>query len=179
MIILEKFRHSDAFYLIAQTALQKLNNYYNFIEKKVKILTKKEIDKYLEIYFEFAGIYEKILPLISILIQLTKKASSDKKRKQSLYNTLAFVKRSGYKALVSGFDRNIRNSLAHRSCKIKIIEKKVEFIDRKKMVSLSFRDVQKRTRNLGSLLLTIPSLFIGVYCNSFLELRKIIEDLPE
>ena len=175
--ILEKFVHSDTFYLTAQTALQKLIKYYNFIEKEVKVVTKKEVDKYLETYFEFAGIYEKILPVISSLIWLTKiNTSSKKKRKQSLYDNLNYVRKSGYKALVSGFDRNIRNSLAHRSFKIKIIEEKVEFIDQKKILSLSFIEVQRRTRNLGSFLLTLPSLFIGIYCSSFLELKKKIEN---
>ena len=178
--ILENFLRSDTFYLIAQNSLQKLIKHYNFLDKEVKVVTKKEVDKYLEIYLEFAGIYEKILPLISTLIQLTKiNASSNKKSNQNLYNTLAYVKRAGYEALVSGFDRNIRNSLAHRSFKIKIIEEKVEFIDRKKMLSLSFRDVQKRTRDLGSLLLAIPSLVIGVYGTLFLEFKKIIENLPD
>jgi hypothetical protein len=178
--VLMTFLGSDDFYFIVQTTLQKLGYYYAFLGIDALQVDKEAIDSYLEIYLELAGIYEKIISLISTLIQMTEMPNiSSYDRKRNLFQILFHVEKTGYKNIVDGFDRNIRNSLAHRAFKVNIIDNKVEFVDRKKKLTLSYNEVQKRTRELSALLLILPHIYVAVFCSLILEIEEMLEKLPK
>jgi hypothetical protein len=180
--VLDEFWHSNDAYLILQTTLQKLIKYYEFLEKDFPKIEKKHIDKYLEIYSELSGVYEKLISLISVLIRLLETNESPKyeaaREKQLSHNSL-YVEKSGWKIFVSGFNRNMRNAIAHRTCKIDVIKETVEFTDRKKTFTLTFRDVQKETRELSSLLLILPHVLVSVFCLLVLSIREMLHSLSE
>ena len=178
--ILWAFFRSDDFYFIIQSTLQKLGDYYSFLEKDFPQVDKKIIDKHLEIYLELAGVYEKIISLISDLVQNAENYNiSCYERKKDLATTLSQVERTGHKILITGFDRNIRNALAHKTFKVNIIDHQVEFIDRKKKVMMSFNKVQNSTRELSALLLILPHVIVDVFCSLILEVREMLEKLPK
>lgn len=177
---LRAFLSSDDFYFIVQTTLQKLSNYYSYLGEDFSQVNKEIIDRYLEIYLELAGIYEKIISLISTLIQTAELSNvSGYEGKKDLFTTISHVEKAGYKTLVTGFDRHVRNSLAHRTFKVNIIAQKVEFIDRKKKLTISFNEVQNRTRELSALLLILPHIFVAIFCSLILEVKEMLEKLPE
>jgi hypothetical protein len=177
--ILMKFFSSDDFYFIVQSTLQKLGKYYSYLEKDFPQVDKKVVDRYLEIYMELAGIYEKVISLISALIQTAENYNfSCYERKKDLAIILSQVKKAGHKTLITGFDRNIRNSLAHKTFKVNIIDHQVEFIDRKKKVIMSFNQVQNRTRELSALLLILPHVIVDVFCSLITEVKEMLESPP-
>jgi hypothetical protein len=179
--VLEEFRHSKDFYLLLQATFQKLIKYYEFLARDFRRIEKKQLDKYLEIYEELSGAYEKLISLIATLIQLLQTDANYKyeiARRNKLYANELFIKKSGWAIFVSGFNRNIRNAIAHNTCKIDIIKKTAEFIDRNKTIILTFREVQKETKELGALLLILPHVLISIFCLPILSFKEFLDSLP-
>lgn len=179
---LNEFKHSKDFYLLLQATLQRLIKYYEFLERDFSKIEKKQLDKYLEIYWELSGQYEKFISLIVALVQLLQTNANHKygaARKRSLSLNIRLIENSGWKIFVSGFNRNIRNAIAHKTCKVDILKETVECIDRDKTIILTFREVQKETRELSALLLILPHVFISIFCLATLSLKDILDSLPE
>jgi len=179
--VLDEFRHSKDFYLLLQATFQKLIKHYEFLARNFRRIEKKQLDKYLEIYEELSGAYEKFISLIATLIQLLQTDANCKyeiARRNKLYANELSIKKSGWAIFVSSFNRNIRNAIAHNTCKIDIIKKTVEFIDRNKTTILTFREAQKETRELGALVLILPHVLISIFCLSILSIKQILDSLP-
>ena len=67
----------------------------------------------------------------------------------------------------------------HKTCTVEILKETVEFIDRNKTITLTFKEVQKETRELSALLLILPHLFISIFCLAVLSIREMLDSLPE
>lgn len=176
--IMKEFKDSKDFYLILQATLQRVIKYYEFLARDFSRIKKKQLDKYLEIYLELSGLYEKFIALIAVLIQLSRTNTKPKyevARRRGLFPNIHYVMKSDWKIFESGFNRNIRNSIAHKTCEIDILKETVNFIDRKKAFKLTFREVQKETRKLSALLLVLPHMFIWIFCLSVLSIREMLD----
>ena len=180
--ILTEFRNSRDFYLLLQATLQKLIKYYQFLEDNDVHVEKKQIDKYLEIYAEFSGHYEKLIALMVALTQLSE-GNIDSKygiaRSRNLSQNMLSIERSRWRIFVFGFNRNIRNAIAHKTVYIDIVKRRVEFVDRKKILTLAFREVQREARELGSFLLVLPHVLISVFCLMFLSMKEMLDSFPD
>jgi len=180
--VFNDFKDSKDFFPILQATLQRILKCYEFLERDFATIEKKQIDRYLEIYTELSGLYEKFISLIAVLTQLLQMKGIPKyevARKRGLSSNINSVKGSGWGIFVSGFNRKMRNAIAHKSFKIDIIMETVEFIDRNKTYSLSFKEVQEETRELSAVLLLFPNLFISIFCLAVLSIKEVLVNLGD
>ncbi len=178
--ILDEFRKSEDAYIIVQVTMQKLIEYYEFLQRDFSVIGKKQVDKYLEIYDELSGVYEKLIALIRSLVALLKndyRYRYETVRKKGLYHNIEYIKGTRWKTFTYGFDRKMRNAIAHKTFKVDIIKGRIEFIDRTRTITLPFMEVQKRTRELSALLLILPHLLISIYCFTVLYLKELLESI--
>lgn len=178
--ILNEFKNSKDAYIVVQVTMQKLIKYYEFLQRDFSVIEKKQVDKYLEIYDELSGVYEKLMSLIRTLVHLLKndyRSRYETMRKKGLYYNIQYIKETRWKIFTHGFNRNIRNAIAHKTCKVDIVKGSIDFIDRTTTVTLTFTEVQKKTRELSALLLILPHLLILIYCSTVLYLRDILESM--
>ena len=180
--VLNEFKNAEDFYLLLQATLQRVIKHYEFLRRNFPKIAKKQVDKYLEVYDELSGHYEKFISLIAALIRLSKinvDYRYETARKKGSSQNIRFIGKSNWKIFVSGYNRNIRNAIAHKTCKVDIIKETVEFIDRDKTATLTFKEVQKETRELSALLLILPHVFISIFCLSVLSIKEMLNSLPE
>lgn len=180
--VLNQFGNSKDFYLLLQATLQRVIKHYKFLRRNFPKIAKKQVDKCLEVYDELSGHYEKFISLIAALIRLSKMNADyryETARKKGSYQNIRFIEKSGWKIFVSGYNRNIRNAIAHKTCKVDIIKETVEFIDRNKVSVLSFKEVQKATRELSAILLILPHVFVSIFCLAVLSIREMLDSFPE
>jgi len=178
--ILNEFKDSEDFYLLLQATLQRLIKHYEFLARDFTKIKKRQVDKYLEIYPELSGHYEKLISLIAALIQLSRMEGDHKYkavRKSEPSQNIRLIRRNGLGIFVSGFNRKIRNAIVHKTCKVDILKETVEFIDRNKTITLTFKDVQEETRELSALLLVLPHIFVSIFCLAVLSLREILDNI--
>lgn len=176
--VLNDFKDSKDFYLTLQATLQRVIKGYEFLTRDFSKIEKKQLDRYLQIYLELSGLYEKFISLIAALIQLLRTNSNPKyevARKRGLYSNIDSIEKTDWSIFVSGFNRNMRNAIAHRTCKVDILKETVEFIDRNKTFKLTFREVQKETRELSALLLILPHILVWIFCLSVLSIREMLD----
>jgi len=86
------------------------------------------------------GQYEKIIALIATLIRILRTDASYKyenARKRRAYDNIRYIEKHGWKSLVSGFNRNLRNALAHKTYKVDVIRETVDFYDINKTITLT------------------------------------------
>lgn len=180
--VLIEFKNSEDSYLLLQATLQRVIKHYEFLRRNFPKIAKKQVDKYLEVYEELSGHYEKFISLIVTLIGLLRMNTGyryEAARKKGANRNIRFIEKSGWEIFVSGYNRNIRNAIAHKTCKVDIIKETVEFIDRNKTVTLTFKEVQKETRELSALLLILPHLLISLFCLAILSIREMLNCFPE
>lgn len=180
--IFDEFRYSRDAYTLVQATFQRLMNYYKFLGKDFQVIRKKEIDEYLRIYDELSGHYEKLIALVVVLLEILLTSAVPKYadvRRRRLYENMRFVEKHGWKIFTLGFNRNIRNAIAHRTYKVDLMKETVDFYDVKKTFTLNFKEVQKETRELSALLLILPHVLISIFCLSVLSIREMLDSLPE
>ena len=180
--VFNDFKDSKDAYTLVQATLQRLVNYYKFLGKNIKVIRKKHVDKYLEIYDELCGHYEKLIALVAVLQELLLENDTPKyeiMRKRRLYENMRFVEGHGWGSFTEGFNRNIRNALAHKTYNVDLIKETVDFYDVRKTFTLTFKEVQKETRELSALLLILPHVLISIFCVAILSIRKVLDSLPE
>lgn len=177
-VVLDEFRYSKDAYTLVQATFQRLMNYYKFLGKNFKVIKKKEIDQYLKIYDELSGHYEKLIALVvvSLEILLTNSPSGyEDVRKRRLYENMRFVEKHRWRIFTLGFNRNIRNAIAHKTHEVDLIKETVDFYDVEKSFTLTFKGVQKETRELSALLLILPHMLISSFCVTILSIRDMLD----
>jgi len=181
-VVFNDFKDSRDAYTLVQATFQRLIRHYKFLGKNIKVIRKKHIDEYLEIYDELSGHYEKSIALVVVLLKFLLKNDTPKyemMRKKRLYENMRFVEEHGWGGLTEGFNRNIRNAVAHKTYNVDLIKGTVDFYDVKKTFTLTFKEVQKETRELSALLLILPHVLISIFCVAILSFRKMLDNLPE
>jgi hypothetical protein len=180
--ILTEFRSSKDFLLLLQATLQRLFKYYHYLEEDFSPIEKKQVDKYMEIYAELAGHYEKFIALMATVIKLLETNANPKyeaARSGGLLQNMHYVENRNWGIFLHGFNRNIRNAIAHKTLSVNVVRQTVEFIDRKKVFTLSYSEIQKETRELSALLLILPHVLISTFCLSILSLKEMLDNLPD
>ena len=179
--ILSDFKNSNDSYIIVQVTLQKLIRYYEFLQTDYSIIKKKHVDKYLEIYDELSGVYEKFISLIRTLVQLLNtgfKLQYELARKNGLQSNINYIEKTKWNIFAHGFNRNMRNAIAHKTCKIDIVKERIEYIDRTRTLILTFKETQEKTRELSALLLIFPHLFISIFVSSVFSFKEMLKTIP-
>lgn len=173
--ILKEFKNSNDAYILVQVTLQKLIKDYEYLQCEISVIKKKHMDKYLEIYEELSGVYEKLVSLIRTLIHLLNDHHPPRYetvRKKGLNFNIQYIKKTGWGKFSYGFNRNMRNSIVHKTYKVDILKEKIEFIDRTKTITLTFQEIQKKTRELSALILLFPHVFISIFCAGIASFKE-------
>jgi hypothetical protein len=173
--VIYEFKESKDAFPLLQSTFQRLIDYYEFLSDDSVVVEKKKLDKYLEIYGELSGQYEKFIALVAVMLAMVRENadhSYENARKRRLYNNIRYIEKRGWKSLTSGFNRNLRNAIAHKTYKVDIVRETVEFHDVSKAITLTFGEVQRETRELGALLLLLPHIFISVFRSAVLSVRE-------
>lgn len=180
--IFDEFRYLKDAYTLIQATFQRLVNYYEFLEKDFQVIRKKEIDEYLRIYDELSGHYEKLIALVVVLLEIlltnTVPRYADV-RKRRLYENMRCVEKHGWRIFTLGFNRNIRNAIAHKTCNVDLVKETVDFYDVHKTFTMTFQEVQRETRELSALVLILPHVLISIFCLAVLSIREMLDSLPE
>ena len=101
--VFNDFKDSKDAYTLVQATLQRLIHHYKFLGKNIKVIRKKHVDEYLEIYDELSGHYEKFITLVVVLLELLLKNDTPKyemMRKRRLYENMRFVEEHGGEVLL-------------------------------------------------------------------------------
>jgi predicted protein tyrosine phosphatase len=176
------FKDTNDAYALLQATFQKIPDYYKFLEQELKEIKKKDVDRYLEIYDELSGHFEKTVALLAGLgsILLTNSIPNyDNLKKRRLYANLLILKKQGYEKTTSGFNRHIRNAIVHRTFKVDLVNENVTFYDVNIEFKNSFLELQKSTRELSANLLVLPHIIISTFYTSFLQLKNLLDKIPD
>jgi hypothetical protein len=127
---------------------------------ELKRPTMQDVPRLLELYATLAGIYEKLICRLLglIAIQEGKEPDYDTLRRQGLGTNMARLAKCPDMALfVEGFNRPLRNAIAHEDVESVLTQRRLKFRDRGKEYSLSptqrCRQVAETTALVMSLLL--------------------------
>jgi len=171
---------SDDIFAITQSISTRLEKHYEYLEKTNVRLTKQVMEKYIQIYWEFSGLFEKYLRIIIGLLYMldngTKPEYAALRKIPLTVNLKEIQKRDEYSVLVKPFDKVIRNAISHKSYLFDV-EEKIEFSDFKEKISLSYHDFMKKVRELSSLIWVFPQINIMVYLNEVLTAEKMSNQL--
>lgn len=180
---LEQVDRSDDAYVIAQAFFTRLLSYYQYLEKKKVRTTRKTIEKHIQIYGEISGHFEKHLRVILGLIEILRKDQvlvyKELRRKSLAYNEQRLRRDPDYSSLASPFNRTIRNAISHKSYVLDPLEKKVEFIDLRKSVIVSYQDFKKQVKELSSLILVLSQLRSIVLLCSYLGYKQFLDQMKK
>lgn len=139
----------------AQFWLGRYPKYLEVLEKPPSRLSKKNLNELIHLCLELSGIIESELKIFTGLIKISKnqKADTERIRNTSLSGLVTQIKNSynEYSVITSKFNIMTRNAIAHESYFIRYSQKMVEFDDRKKSVTLSYKDLLNYTRELSAL----------------------------
>ena len=128
--LLQEVSKSEDMFAAGQIFSRKMPNYLKFISKDRKRFSVVAIEKYLEIYREFSGIYEKNLCVVKCLLHIKKqdaKPNYAEVRQQKFINTLNYVG-GQIPSLRIPYDKDIRDAIAHKSCYIDPSDKSIVYI---------------------------------------------------
>jgi hypothetical protein len=174
------FVYTNDAYALIQAAFQTLPAHYLFLERVGQGIEKAQVNKYLEIYDYLAGHFEKLVYLLVGLVKTLEKNHVSEYlsiKRNRLSNNLEYLQKSGYSALVAGFDRHVRNALAHQTYKVDLINEVVIFYDVCFELEKSFRELQKATEELSANLLIMPNLFILTFYLALSQFKMFLDKL--
>jgi len=124
-------------------------------------LDRKAIETLIETYRELSGLYEKsIREVIGMMVILEGKevAYADIAKRPLAANVKQVAKACPW--LSKDFDIVIRNSIAHFNYVVSYSSNRVEFVDNRASVSVTFRDLFIRCRLLSSLVVALLLLYV-------------------
>ncbi len=158
-----------------------LQNIIKAIKSSIKLLKKsnirsckKDFEKLKNTYLNLSGIYEKLIPLaLGIIIILKGQGDADfhelnKRRLADIINKIN-SKYSKFKILTSGFNKTIRNAIAHSNIKHTITKNQLTFYSHKKNIDLPYSQFLSQTQDLFSLVLALLNL-INIYACCIFQL---------
>ena len=124
-------------------------------------LDRKVVERLIETYRELSGLYEKsIREVVGIMVILEEKevAYSDIAKRPLASNVKQVAK--AYPWLTKDFDIVIRNSIAHFNYVVSYNSNKIDFVDNRASVKVTFRDLFARCRLLSSLVVALLLTYV-------------------
>jgi len=128
--LLQEVSSSEDIFASGQFFSRKMPRYLKFISKDRTRFGMADIEKYLEIYREFSGVYEKNLCVVKCLLHIKNqdgKLSYAEIRQQKFANTLNYV--GGRIPLLKiPYDKDIRDAITHKSCYVDPSDQSIVYI---------------------------------------------------
>lgn len=169
---------SDDVFAIAQIFVTRFPSSFKLLDKPRKRFTIKTARDCISIYEDLSGQFEKNIAFVTGLIELLdgNVVSYPEIRRRGLAKNIGRVRESKYSILVSGFDKLIRNAIAHKSYVFNPNDNTVEFHDKMANIrsEISYKELVKKTKELSALVFALNELRSILVIH---ELRSISETL--
>ncbi len=137
--------------------------------------TKKQATKDIEYYDKLAGHYEKCISTVAGVIRLTngENVTYEIMRRRKLASNLRTVNDSKYSLLTAGFNKNIRNALAHKQFMVNPQKRNVTFYDpiARFSVDYSYKEINEKTKELCALFISIQRLPMQIWSDTFIKFK--------
>ena len=151
----------DLFAMMQMLTTQLASSYKSLGERR-KRLAQSVMRKYIGIYGDLSGYFEKSIRVIVGLLEILEGKEPNyleikqNQKQYGLAGNAEKVKGSKYSPLVAGFDIVIRRAVAHKSYYFDPIESRVEFHDLKgRTVKLTYQEFATKTREFSALVLAL------------------------
>jgi hypothetical protein len=132
------------------------------LQKGRKYFTKKQAQNDIEIYDKLAGQFEKCIAVAAGIINIINGQVADypRIRQRKLASNLDKVAKSKYSILTAGFEKIMRNALAHKTCFVNPLDRNVRFYDpiSNESLTLSYKEIHKKTKELSALVIVLYRL---------------------
>lgn len=150
-------------YLLGSRKFIAFGDSYEFLNKKFRRITGKDIERLIEIYYDLAETAAKLLPVIRILIDSIEGKmyrNLDEIYRDSLRNHVQKILNSKDFSSLGELEVVIRNSISHKTFSFDIRLKRIIFKDRKSIIVRTPTEFVAETRNLSALVITLGNLQI-------------------
>lgn len=176
------FSYQNDVMTVGQSLINDFPKYYKVLSKPRKYFTKKQAEHDIALYDNLASQYEKGIAVLVGIIELISgnKREYLKIRRRRLANNLKTVGSSKYSLLATGFDKSIRNALAHGSKFINPLKKTVKFYDPIENYSseLTYKEVREKAKELSALTIAIYRLPVIIKVEELRKFKEMIS-LPD
>lgn len=176
---LDQVSNSEDAQILGQAFFTRLRDYYTYLQKEKIRVTRATVEKNVRIYHELAGHFEKHLRVIIGLLENLRNdvtPNYDNVRKRILaINEQKVSKDKEFSDFVSAFNRTIRNAISHGSYMVDPLERKVEFINHKRKVSIRYQDFLEEVRELSALVLALSQIYLVTLLYEYRWFKLLLE----
>ena len=120
-------------------------------------------------------IYEKCISTVAGVIKLIngENVTYESMRRRQLALNIRAVNGSKYAFLTTGFDKNIRNALAHKQFMFNPQKRNVTFYDpiARFAIDLVYKEINEKTKELCALFISIQRLPMQIWSDTFTKFK--------
>jgi hypothetical protein len=146
----------DAF-VLAQLYAQKVLPNHTWLEGiQARSINQRDIHRLLELYRVYSGVFERVARILVVLNHIRKNQPSDYEslRRKSLGAiALEIQNERRLGTLLSGFNRHVRNSIAHSTYRLSLSRRRITFRDRGLRIEMTWDRFKTETFKLSTLIL--------------------------
>ncbi len=152
---------------------------YKFLARERKRHTSQMAERCLGMYEKLSGVYEKGIAIVVGLVQFVDGTAVDYSqiRRRSLKTNIDILERTEYAILANGFDRLMRNAIAHTSYWTISRTRVIRFseLSGSSTWEISYKDILNKTRELVALIVPIYQLRLLIA----LEQLRLFQDIAQ
>jgi hypothetical protein len=146
----------DAF-VLAQLYAQKVLPNHTWLEGiQARSIHHRDIHRLLELYRVYSGVFERVARILVVLNHISKNQPFDYQslRRKSLGAiALKIQNERRLGTLLSGFNRHVRNSIAHSTYRLSLSRRRIAFRDRGPRIEMTWGRFKAETFKLSTLIL--------------------------
>lgn len=179
----EEFQQSlgiDTFISHTQSA-ERFNKHAKYLLKDRKRFSKRIVERHVDIFKEVSGHLETLIIILygmNLIIQNKYKSFKDIRNKYSIGIMVRELKKLDlFSPLINAYNPHIRNSIHHSTYQLDVLEKKIEFTDRKYTKIMTFSDFVNYVQEIGILGMMLSRIEYELNYLKFVEYQKYRESL--
>ena len=174
-----RFAKSEEGFSLAQLLAQQVLPGYSSLDRlQAKPLETRDIHRLAKLYLTYSGVFEKLARMQVALNRIRKLDDPDyeSQAKRSMGQLeQEILKEPRLRVLLRGFDRHVRNSIAHPSYRIHVSAKRVTFRDRRTVITMTWNRFREATIGLSVLVFAIlVTGFLHYLLRLLIFLQKVI-----
>jgi hypothetical protein len=165
---------------VGQTVMKKFPKMHKEFCYHRKRFTQKQAERDNEYYGQLAGHFEKCISTVAGVIKLIEGQTATYKsmRRRGLTSNLRTVDESDYSFLTTGFNKNIRNALAHRQWMYEPEKYAVSYYDpiNEFSAEYTYREVSEKTKELSALVIALHQLSLLIYVETLVKFKETLKN---
>lgn len=177
------FRHHDDVMSGGQMMMINFPSVHKGLQKSRKRFTKNQAQNDIGTYDKLSGQFEKCIAVTAGVISIIDGQVTDysRIRKRQLASNMNKVAKSKYSILATGFEKIIRNALAHKSWFVNPLKRNIRFYDpiSNDSLTLSYREIHNRAQELSALVIALYRLPIMIQVEMLREFDNLVKGLKD